>query len=276
MKLDYEVYNNYDPEAMSEITVHDYLIRSLGRLEKLLEFLKENRTDVVDSFRSKIIESLSELVAGKGASPFLKEFRVVLDELPLLEQDTELGFLALHFVMGQLNLSEIDDGKAKVLFLDVERGDNLIPYTAITLLVELLGRKSGIELWKGYVEHMAKHAPPRELGSFKELREGMARMGENGGFAFSVHDFDENKFVGRFDKCVVYDSLKDQDDHELAYYATCYTGMTIGNRRDWCVRMRRTQTLYSADYCDELYWNREVYDEPKQPSLEFTGKMVIE
>ncbi|MFW9812629.1 MAG: hypothetical protein ACFFF9_09235 [Candidatus Thorarchaeota archaeon] len=178
-------------------------------------------------------------------------------------------------MLEQLNLSRIEDGKAKVLFLNAEKSENLISYMMISQLVNLAGRDSGIELWKDYVEHKARNAPPREINAFKDIRNDMAHMNESGGFAFTIHDFDENMFVGRFDKCVVYDSLEDQDDHELAYYATCYSGMTITNRRDWCLRMRRTQTLFSADYCDELYWNREVYDEPEQPSLEFTRKMVI-
>ncbi|MHA1908540.1 MAG: hypothetical protein ACW98Y_14660 [Candidatus Thorarchaeota archaeon] len=276
MKPDYVVYNNYDPMATCEITVRDYLLRSLERLDRIFEFLSTEKRDFVDSITGRMIESLSGMVEDRDIAGLLTEYIGVLEELPFLGKQDDLGSLALRFVLEQLNLSKIEEGKTRLLFVDVEKGDNIIPYTALTHLVDLAGREEGIELWKGYVELMAKNASPRELGSFKEMRDGMARMGENGGFAFTVHDFDENKFVGRFDKCVVYDSLKDQDDQELAYYATCYVGGTIGNRRDWCVRMRRTQTLFSADYCDELYWNREVHDEPEQPSLEFTGRMVIE
>jgi hypothetical protein len=276
MNPDYVVYNNYDPNATCEITVRDFLLRSLKRLDRLLEFLQINRDDLVSPFSSGMIESLTGVVVEKDLGNYMAEFKELLEKLPALGKEKELSLLALRLIMEQLNISSIEDGKSKLLYLDVEKGDNLIPYTAISKLVSLVGRDKGIDLWKEYVELMAKHAPPRELGSFKDMRDGMERMGQNGGFAFSVHDYDENMFVGRFDKCVVFDSLQDQNDYELAYYATCYVGMTIGNRRDWCVRMRRTQTLFTAEYCDELYWNREVYDEPEQPSLEFTGKMTVD
>jgi hypothetical protein len=276
MKPDYDVYSNYNPKATREISVRDYLFRNLERLDEMLEFLNIQNMDLVEEFSVRMIDSLSRMVNDEDKTGFFAEYQEVLEGHNSLSEKEALGSLALRFMLEQLNLSVIEEGKARPLFVDAEKGDNIIPYTALTHLVDLVGREQGIDLWKEFVEFRAKKAPPRELESFKAMREGMARMNESGGFAFTVHDFDENIFVGRFDKCVVYDSLKDVDDQELAYYTTCYTGMTIGNRRDWCVRMRRTQTLFSADYCDELYWNREVYDEPEQPPLEFTKKMTID
>jgi hypothetical protein len=242
----------------------------------MLEFLTKEKKDLVEEISGRLIDSLSEMIQDKEVAGFLTEYTGLVEEHPILKKEEVLGPLALRFMLERLNLSEVVEGKAKSLALDVEKGDNIIPYTALSHLVDILGRDQGIALWKEYVEFRAKNAPPRDLESSQAMREGMGRMNESGGFAFTVHDFDENMFVGRFDKCVVYDSLKDMEDSELGYYVTCYTGMTIGNHRDWCVRMRRTQTLFSAEYCDELYWNREVYDEPEQPSLEFTGKMTLD
>jgi len=225
-----------------------------------------------------MIESLTGMIQNRDQVASHLEYMGLLDEHNNLAKADALGSLALQFMLEQLNLSTVEEGKARPLFLNVEKADNIIPYTALTHLVNMFGRDQGIELWKEFIEFRAKKAPPPppEFNSFKAMREGVNRMHESGGFAFTVHDFDENMYVGRFDKCVVYDSLKDAEDHELAYYVTCYSGMTIGNRQEWCVRMRRTQTLFSADYCDELYWNRDVYDEPTQPPLEFTKKMTLD
>jgi hypothetical protein len=277
MNLDYEVYNGYNPKAMTEITVSDFLQNTLVRLEQMFEFLQQSSKELVGPFSTGLIEALSSQVNQKDIDQFLNECSVALEAHPLWNTLHKLSSFIFRFMLEQLDLSNIVDGKANVFFLNAEKSENLISYMMISQLVKLAGRDSGIELWKGYVEYKAKHAPPREPTKFKDMRDSMlANMNESGGFAFTIHDFDENMFVGRFDKCVVYDSLKDQDDPELAYYATCYSGMVIGNRRDWCLRMRRTQTLFSGDYCDELYWNREVYDEPEQPSLELTRRMVIE
>ena len=276
MKPDYEVYNEYNPKAIIEITVHNFLLKALGRLNTMLEFLENNHEDILESFKVEMITFLKKGIEKSDLGNLINQFKKTISELPLLEKHSQLGDLALHFVLSQLNIQTLGEEKTRVLYLDAEKADNLIPYASIKTLELLKGRDAGIQLYKDYVELMAKNAPPRELDGFKDMRTGMARMGKSGGFKYAIHDIDENMFLGKFDECVVYDSLKNMDDHELAYYVTCYTGMTIGNRRDWCVRMRRTQTLFSGDFCDELYWNREVHNGPKQPSLEFTRRMVIE
>jgi len=276
MKPDYEVYNNYDPKATWEITVRDYLSRNLEHLGHMLEFLNTGRKDLVKEFSDRMITSLSRMVQNKDITGLLTEYEELLEEHPILIEAEPFGPLALRFILEQLNLSKVEEGKARPLFVDMQKAVTIIPYTALTHMVDLLGRDAGIELWKEFVEFRAKREPPREIESFKAMREGMSGMHKSGGFAFTVHDFDENMFVGRFDECVLYDSLKDMEDPELGYYIACYPGMTLGNLSGWCVRMRRTQTLFSADYCDELYWNREVHDEPEQPPLEFTSKMTID
>ena len=79
-----------------------------------------------------------------------------------------------------MNLSTVEEGKARPLFLDIQKGDNLILYTALTHLVDLMGREDGIELWKGYVEYVADKTPLREIESFKAMRKGISRMDESG------------------------------------------------------------------------------------------------
>lgn len=276
MKPEYEVYINYDPKATWEITVHDYLFRNLEHLGHMLEFLNSERKDLVKYFSDRMATSLADMVQNKDITGFLAEYSGILEEHPILTKEEYLGPLALRFMLEQLNLSKVEEGKARPLFVNVQKAITTIPYTALTHMVNLVGRDEGIELWKKFVEFRAKIEPSREIESFKAMRAGMSGMHKSGGFVFTVHDFDENMFVGRFYKCVLYDALKDMEDPELGYYIACYPGMTMGILSDWCVRMRRTQTLFSADYCDELYWNGEVYNESEQPPLEFTRKMTID
>jgi hypothetical protein len=68
--------------------------------------------------------------------------------------------------------------------------------------------------------------------------------------------------------------MKDIDDQELAYYAVCYPGPRVGKHNRKYIWMRRSVTLFSGDFCDELRWDRFVHDEPKQPSLEFSRKII--
>ena len=82
--------------------------------------------------------------------------------------------------------------------------------------------------------------------------------------------------LGKFDKCVVHESLKNVSDPELAYLVTCYSGMVSGNRRNQNIQMRRTQTLFSGEFCDELYWDPKIHKDPEQPSLEVSRNLRVE
>ncbi|NPE08965.1 MAG: hypothetical protein GNW80_11845 [Asgard group archaeon] len=66
------------------------------------------------------------------------------------------------------------------------------------------------------------------------------------------------------------EALKHHNDPDIAYIASCY----IGDIAEWnegeYIHLRRTQTLHHAVFCDELYWDTRVHDNPVQPSLEFT------
>ena len=91
---------------------------------------------------------------------------------------------------------------------------------------------------------------------------------------FGVVDVYEAAFLAKFDRCVSHESMKHVKDQELAYYAVCYPGPRLLEHAHQDISMRRTQTLFTADFCDELRWDRHVHDEPEQPSLEFSRKIV--
>ncbi|MDF1541051.1 MAG: hypothetical protein P1Q69_19295 [Candidatus Thorarchaeota archaeon] len=276
MTPDYEIYKNYNPNAKREIVVEDYLFGSAQRLEQMLEFLGANKSEFLKTFIQEISKKLSVNAKSMNIGQFAELIEKQLQKLPLLKSHSPLGDLVFPFVLGELNLAEFTE-KATVLHLESEKGENLLLYHALKIMVDLLGREEGIQLYKGFVDYRIKNSPPREVDDFRVARVSWIKgMADSGGYEFAIYDFDESKFLGRFDKCVVYDSLKDMEDAALGYYVTCYAGSTGCNLSDWCVRMRRTQTLFTADFCDELYWDRHVYNEPEQPSLDFTRKLVVE
>ena len=81
---------------------------------------------------------------------------------------------------------------------------------------------------------------------------------------------DDYKIVYRFDSCITHEALKDLNDPDIAYLCSCYIGDVSSYHWNDTTPFRRTQTLHHGDFCDELYWNRYVYSNPEQPSLEFT------
>ncbi|UCH03990.1 MAG: hypothetical protein JSW05_10440 [Candidatus Thorarchaeota archaeon] len=165
------------------------------------------------------------------------------------------------------------------MYIDRERAENILFYSMVKVLVDLLGREEGVSLYKDAVDYIADRRARDDPDATKieQLRQELtSSLPDSGGYAFAVADLDDSMILGKFDKCVVHESLKHVSDPELAYYATCYTNLIIANRRSRNFQIRRTQTLFSGDFCDELYWDPEVYEEPKQPSLTVSRRLRIE
>ncbi len=280
MTPDYKVFNNYDPNASVEVVFPNYVPGKLTYFDKMLGYLNLERFDLYEQVVELLCSKLTSGLEESDSERVLTYYAGGLANLPTLSKNQVLSDLSLRFVLSQLDIpidfsmSEKEE-KVEVTLVAAQKAENIILYHALTTLVDLLGRDAGLGLYKDFVDFLAKNPPEQKLKDFKEARETwVADMASSGGLLFAVHDFDENKFLAKFDKCYVHESLKDMDDPELAYYIACYIGGTVCNERDWCVRMRRTQTLFTGDYCDEFYWNREVHDEPEQPSLEFSAKLV--
>ncbi len=278
MSFDYIVFDAYDPNASREILVKDYITNSLKRYETILKFIQTAQLDIYDGFVKMFLDRISQPISASEIEGLVELINALQDMYPNL-METGLLESLIVYTFQLLNLPEDLvrlDMSATALLVNIEKGENLPHYQAIETLVDLLGRDDGLRFYKKFVEHINSPPPAREVESFQAFRkDAVEGMGNSGGFRFSIYDFDESMWIGRFDKCVVYDSLKDQKDPEIGYLATCYGGIEGCNKRDWCIRMRRTQTLFSADYCDELYWDRHVHDDPEQPPLEFTEKMKI-
>ncbi|MGY5853041.1 MAG: hypothetical protein RTU92_05695, partial [Candidatus Thorarchaeota archaeon] len=269
-----------DSNARTDISVQNYIRGRLARVEQILEFLNQSRSDLAEGFKETLQQKLVGNMSDSKIDVSIEEYRTIAGDYPLIIKNSSLIDSIITFMIGQLDLPEsftTEMEKVDVSLLSVERGENLVTFYAVQTLVELTDRETGIKLYKDIVDYLGRNAEHRDLKDFREARvKWVDGMANSGGFAFAVHDIDEDMFLAKFDRCVVYESLKDMCDPELGYLVTCYTGMTIGQHRDWCVRMRRTQTLFSGKFCDELYWNRHVHDDPEQPSLEFSRELDVE
>ncbi|MHA2208968.1 MAG: hypothetical protein ACXABV_07345 [Candidatus Thorarchaeota archaeon] len=282
MKRDYEVFNTYNAKAAIEIELHAFARKILTRLDETMEAIRGRRPDILEEFAKCVILAWSE---SEGAADI--DFSVIrLDEIeqdfPNLMEGVDFLHPALRFVLSHLRDQKAETqtpGRIAVLYIDREKAENILFYNVVKILVDLLGRKEGISAYIDAIDYIANKRAKEDPDTIEieEFRKGFTgSLAESGGFAFAVADLDDSMILGKFDKCVVYESLEDVSDPELAYYATCYTGMTIGNRRNRNIQMRRTQTLFSGDFCDELYWDTRVTEEPEQPPLEVSRNLKIE
>ena len=282
MKQDYRIFNTYNQKAAIEIELHSFTRKILARLDETLESLKGRGPAFLEEFTKNVILAWSENEGAAdisqkkiGLDDIEKEFPNLIEEVDLLHPSLKL--IHSHLLDQKVNAQTA--GKTAVLYIDREKAENILFYNVVKVLVDLLGRKEGISAYKDAVDYIANKRAKEDPDTteIEEFRKGFTTsLSESGGFAFAVLDLDDSMILGKFDRCVVYDSLKHVSDPELAYYATCYTGMTIGNYRNKNIQMRRTQTLFSGDFCDELYWDPRIHDEPEQPSLEESRELLVE
>lgn len=282
MKLDYKVFNTYSAKAAIEIELHAFTKKILTRLDETLESIKERRPGILEEFAKCVILAWSESEGAEDIDYSVIRLDEIEQDFPNLTEGVDFLHPALRLIHSHLRDQKAEaqtPGKTAVLYIDREKAENILFYNVVKILVDLLGRKEGISAYKDAVDYIANRRAKDDPDTteIKEFRKGFtSSLAESGGFAFAVADLDDSMILGKFDRCVVYESLKDVSDPELAYYATCYTGMTIGNLRNRNIQMRRTQTLFSGDFCDELYWDPHVHEEPDQPSLEVSGGLIVE
>ncbi len=276
----YEYYGRYDESAMTKVNLNQQVRDWLWNVELMLEFIRGKKPEILDSF----VEGVDALYSSEvqGTSFVLAEvgFDTLVDDQSILTSYRQIKELALQVIMKYIRFekdSNISEGIFKIKSINHLRAKHMLIYHRIATLVKLLGREDGIEFYKEFVEFWGEKVAKK--GSWKvtlkQARQELVPYWENSNsFEFGVVDFDDEMFLAKFDRCVWYESMSHIEDKELAYYTVCYPGPRIGRHAHENIIMRRSVTLFTGDFCDELRWNRHVHDEPEQPSLEFSRKIT--
>ena len=124
------------------------------------------------------------------------------------------------------------------------------------------------------IEEASKKKPPQSDLTITKFQKNVTKSWCDYGMAdFTSCVLDENMIVFRFDSCFAHDVLKDFNDPDIAYYASCYGADLPAFNEGRFLKLRRTQTLHHDDFCDELYWDARVHDNPKHPSIDFISNM---
>ncbi len=274
----YEYYGTFDSDAKEEIDLDEQVRDWLWTTDLMIEFVSSHKRDILESFLKRVETKYSNEV-NETSSTINECLLGILDDTSILTSHSRLKELSLRIIMKYIPLDGITltEEKIPVRFVDFLRAKHILLYHRITSLVELLGRKEGIDFFKDFVQYWGSEVGKTKSWptTLKEARVQFVKYWkESGGFDFGVRDIDENMFLAKFDKCVWFESMKHIDDQELAYYAVCYPGPRIGRYAHQNIRMRRSVTLFTGDFCDELRWDRHVHDEPEQPTHEFSRGIV--
>ena len=126
------------------------------------------------------------------------------------------------------------------------------------------------------VDKYLKDHPDPQKSSMKQFIDNRLEIASSSeGSNSTVVVYDDYRLLEKIERCMCHESYKHLNDPEFAYLSYCYIG-DVADRR--CkglrrIRRRRTQTLYFDDFCDEFFWDDDMYPDAEQPSLEFMRKL---
>jgi len=256
----------------------------IGRIYKITEDYIKYAIELQPEIESKYIQALMKRLADDVGDieinlPFLNVEEASKD-LTVLNDHRELKKLITLFVTKYWNLPEntpVKEGKVDIYNLNYTKSYIRLSYNRVKSFVDILGDEKGIELYKEVlykiVDEEVKNADYKRKTQRESGEKAIERWKETGLGNYTSCFFDDYKVLFRFDKCVIHEALKDYNDPDHAYIASCYRGDVHGAHPGKFFRMRRTQTLHHAPFCDEMYWYEDEHPNAEQPPLEFTKNL---
>ncbi|MHA2423845.1 MAG: L-2-amino-thiazoline-4-carboxylic acid hydrolase [Candidatus Thorarchaeota archaeon] len=279
MSPEYEYYGTYTDSASGDVNLEGQVRDFLWTMELIFDYVKISKSEILDEFLKKIeekyvqeLENMSFVLEDVG-------FDKIADDQELLGSYPHFKDLGLKIIMKYIPLERghvLSDEPIKMRWLDYCRAKYTLQYHQIKTLVDILGREDGISAFKEFVDFWGEELAKKGKGSsaIEDVRDNRVKAWASGGaMEFGVVDVGPG-FLAKFDRCVSHESMKHMDDPELSYYVVCYPGARLLDFVHENIRMRRTQTLFTADFCDEYRWDKNVDPDAEQPPLEFSRKMV--
>ncbi len=258
----------------------------LGRVDSVLKFLRNMRPEDLNLYITKLMINFSEAVGEYDFDPKVFDWEQIREDLLVVHNFPELEKSVFLYICKTLQLPEdytTNQGEVELLFYARIKAGEAVSYYLVRTFIDIYGKEEGTKIYKQIVPHLIREMKERENSeepenpetlTIHDLRKRNIESWCNCGLAdFSYHIFDDYKIVYRFDKCLVPEVLKEFNDPNIAYLASCYMGDHPEMNKDKVIHMRRTQTLQHSEFCDEFYWNNLVHPDAEQPSLEFVEKM---
>ena len=270
-----ETHNVYDPKKPTEVTIRGEVEYNLSSTNDLLRLLGEVRDGIVEGYVRALNSRLMGSIGGFNEySSF--DLEEMLKDNPDIKSYPDLIKSITRFTYMHLGVSADTDPDEKIMVasLNYTKSFRRLGYHRVKALAELLD--DGVEVYKEIVARnlRAARANLKDGTLAVEMMPNAIRNWTNSGLGdFTVAVLDDHRVLYRFDKCLVPEAMRDFNDPDIAYLASCYTGdspeWNPGRKR----HMRRTQTLHHAPFCDEFYWDDEHHPKAKQPELGFTENL---
>ena len=280
--MEITTYKNNNPKATCEESPLDIVKVALFGTNLVTEFVEEMNPKIRENYISALRRNLLEEVQEYQINLEIFDMKSLTSDLTILKEYKDISELIIQVICKHMNPSKDynpDQGKYELLLLNWLKAYLLWRYFRAKSFVDVLGRQEGIAFWKKIAVKLADYGLENsgEGPPIKEVAENWKKYGsenpDNALMDFTVVKFDEHKVLVKFDVCGVHEALRYVNDPELTYLSYCYVGDVEDERSTKIRRRRRSQVLHIGKFCDEFFWNNEVYPDAKQPPLDFMRKL---
>ncbi|MFX1253296.1 MAG: L-2-amino-thiazoline-4-carboxylic acid hydrolase [Promethearchaeota archaeon] len=279
--MEIKTYNCYNGDIKIEINPKELIEKIFDRTELILKYLDEFKPNLTKDYLTALKKRLSDALNDFTANSDLFDLKTIGKNLEYLNKFQDLQELIIQFAWKYLALPTNYVPKlenVEVTSLNRAKADERLSYYQVKAFVDILGKDEGVQLYTRILSRVVREMTSKRKSnpdpSILKNREGAIKWWCKEGIAdFTVAFDDDYKTLFRFDRCVTHEALKDLNDPDIAYICSCYIGDIEEYNVGKVIHLRRTQTLHHGDFCDELWWDTRVHDNPKLPALEFTRKL---
>ena len=287
--MEIKAYKAWNPDAVRKTTPNKRIRESFERTDSILSYLNELKPEITAEYVTALTKRLADVVKDFEMDTGFLDQEEITRDLEHLNSHSDLRDAIMLYVFKHLDLPKTPISGSEeigIKSLNNTKANERLAYHTAKTFADVLGDEEAIPLWKRVVAKRleARKVKYEKRWERKEKGEGIPTLTEEreraiklwteiglGNFVACV--FDEHSHVFRFDKCITHEALKDLEDPDWAYLATCYIGDVPEYNYVGTKYLRRTQTLHHGAFCDEFYWDNRFHKDPEQPELEFTQNL---
>lgn len=251
------------------------------RLDFLLGFVEKDNKKIFKDYVNQMIidfQSLSEFsLIGEYSINNLANYSNISSNMKLAQLHGHLLRQILGISMEQAN----SDNEIEVPSRIYWRAVILTKIYQLVSLVNTIGRKDAIELFKKYLDnyyvHMKssfKHYETLDELCKEHLEE--AKTSTNNEFSVTYSSVENGVYIIKNNNCPAVEALDDIEDKELIYVVICYPDFKWAEMTNEHFVMTRKYTVAEGDlYCDKVLHDKRIDKELKHPSKEFIDNMDL-
>jgi len=280
-KMDATIKKCYNAKKEVEGDPITWIQSEYTRMNGLMKHLTDLKPDFIEEYIQDLLKRIKKEIKSLEKKDGYYDFPEIKEKYDYLDNYPQLRKLIREFYLLHLNpmkKSPNDPEKYLVWGLNESKSFRRMSYYRVKSLTELLGKEKGIEVYTTILTRMIDEAKKKnpessDITVTSRINKAVKAWCSIGMADFVYCNLDEHMTIFRFDSCFAHEALKEYNDPDIAYIASCYGADLPVFNEGRNIRLLRTQTLHHADFCDEFYWDQRVHDNPKMPSIDFVEKM---